>query len=97
MAAAGAIVVLGSGLRSDMVMGEGSLHRAIRGIELYRKGFAPLHVFTGPAGNTGESGAAVRSELVQAMGISPDGILTEPLWRRANHESGVSRVTNAVE
>lgn len=73
----GAIVVLGGGLKRAGVMQEESLRRAIRGIELYRQGLAPLLLLLGPArrDEPNLTEAEVRTRLARAMGVPPDNIL----------------------
>ena len=72
-----AIVVLGAGLIHTGVLREESLRRAVRGIELYKQGLAPLLVVLGPArrDEPNISEAEVRSRLAQSLGIPTDAIL----------------------
>src|SRR5215475_10101903 len=67
----GAIVVLGAGLMHGGILNDESMRRAIRGIELYKQGFAPLIVFSGPSygEGSGVTEAQVRSKLAVALGI----------------------------
>jgi uncharacterized SAM-binding protein YcdF (DUF218 family) len=53
------------------------LYRARYGIALYRRGLAPLLVFTGPARGEGPAEATVRAELARELGIPAEVILTE--------------------
>ena len=73
---ADAIVVLGSSVGANGVLGCGSLQRAVRGMTLYRASEAPLIVFSGP-NLTGVSEAEVRAELARALGIPSGAILVE--------------------
>src|SRR5687768_6950612 len=50
IAAADAIVVLGGGI-DGLMMSESSLRRFVYGMELYKRGLAPLLVLSGPADN----------------------------------------------
>jgi uncharacterized SAM-binding protein YcdF (DUF218 family) len=75
---AAAIVVLGGGMEGDGVVSTSSLRRAIHGIVLFQRGFAPLLAFSGPAyrqGNREE--AEVRAEMARLFGVSPSAIATE--------------------
>jgi uncharacterized SAM-binding protein YcdF (DUF218 family) len=82
-----AIVVLGAGLRAPGVMSESSLRRALHGIILYRTGFAPLLVFSGPAGKGGVVEAEVRAEMARRLGIAPTALLTEPTAQTTREEA----------
>jgi uncharacterized SAM-binding protein YcdF (DUF218 family) len=75
---AAAIVVLGAGMDDDAVLSTGSLRRAIHGIMLFQRGFAPLLAFSGPASRPdGREEAEVRAEMARLLGVSPAAILTE--------------------
>jgi uncharacterized SAM-binding protein YcdF (DUF218 family) len=74
---AGAIVVLGAGVEPGGVLSDTSMRRAVEGMVLYRKGLAPLVLFSGPGPAAGPVEAEVRAELARALGISPGAILTE--------------------
>jgi uncharacterized SAM-binding protein YcdF (DUF218 family) len=75
---AAAIVVLGAGMDDDGVLSAGSLQRAIHGITLFQRGFAPLLAFSGPAFRPlGRKEAEVRAEMARLFGVSPEAILTE--------------------
>lgn len=75
---ADAIVVLGAGIGPSGQLGEDSLRRALEGMLLRRRQLAPLLVFSGPAPYGGASEAEVRAQLACELGISAEGILTEP-------------------
>ncbi|MBI4382371.1 MAG: YdcF family protein [candidate division NC10 bacterium] len=72
-----AIVVLGTRLTADWELSAASLYRTRYGIVLYRRGLAPLLVFTGPARGEGPAEATVRAELARELGIPAEVILTE--------------------
>ena len=74
---AGAIVVLGAGVEPGGVLSDASMRRALEGMVLYRRGLAPLLLFSGPGRDGGAGEAEVRAELARALGISPEAILTE--------------------
>lgn len=74
---AGAIVVLGAGVEPDGVLSDTSMRRAVAGMVLYRKGLAPILLFSGPSRAEGPPEAEVRAELAGALGISPEAVLTE--------------------
>jgi uncharacterized SAM-binding protein YcdF (DUF218 family) len=75
---AAAIVVLGAGMQGDGVLNASSLRRAIHGILLFQRGFAPLLVFSGPVSRPpGREEAEVRADMARLLGVSPAAILTE--------------------
>ena len=74
---AAAIVVLAGGVDAQGVLGDSSLRRTLHGILLYRQGFAPRLVFSGPANKQGVVEAEVRAALARHLGIAPAVILTE--------------------
>src|SRR2546429_9103366 len=70
-------------------LGEESVRRFLRGIELYRKGRGPLIVLTG-TGRPGEPNpteAKIRASLAAAMGIPPEAILKEETANTTREES----------
>lgn len=71
-----AVVVLGASLSADGVLSEGSLRNAVRGIELFRRGLAPLLVFSGDARPEGPVEAEIRAALARELGVPPPAILT---------------------
>lgn len=92
--AAEAIVVLGSGLSPDGALDNVSLRRALHGIILSRRGFAPLLVFSGPAYYGDVAEAAVRAGLARELGIPPQAILTvADAW---NTRGEASRITSLL-
>lgn len=75
---ADAVVVLGGGLAADGEMGAASLKRAVRGMELYHSGYAPLLALLGPKSiENYPSEASVRRSLALTMQIPPENIVTE--------------------
>jgi hypothetical protein len=46
---AGAVVVLGAGILEDGELRPDSIQRTVHGIELYKRGLAPLIIFSGQA------------------------------------------------
>ena len=72
-----AIVILGAGVEPDGVLSDSSIRWALHGMVLYRKGFAPLLLFSGPGYGEGAAEAEVRAEMARALGILPEAILTE--------------------
>jgi uncharacterized SAM-binding protein YcdF (DUF218 family) len=75
---AAAIVVLGGGMEDDGGLSVSSLRRAIHGILLFQRGFAPLLVFSGPVSRPpGREEAEVRADMARLLGVSPAAILTE--------------------
>ena len=92
--AAEAIVVLGGGLSPDGALDNVSLRRALHGIFLSRRGFAPLLLFSGPAYHGGVAEAAVRAGLARELGIPPAAILTVvDTW---NTREEASRITSLL-
>jgi len=86
--ATGAIVVLaGGGVRDDGSLSDVSLRRTVYGLELYRRGLAPLLVFSGAASANGHVEATVRAELARACGVLPAAILAQPEGRTTWEEA----------
>ena len=78
LAPADAIVVLGAGMYPEGELSRPSLKRAVRGIELYQLGYAPLLVLLGPRRSEAYSSEAeVRSLLARTMEVHPDNIVVE--------------------
>jgi uncharacterized SAM-binding protein YcdF (DUF218 family) len=71
-----AIVVLGASVSADGVLSGGSLRNAVYGIELFRRGLAPLLVLCGDARSEGPVEAEVRAALARELGVPPAAILT---------------------
>jgi uncharacterized SAM-binding protein YcdF (DUF218 family) len=72
-----AIVVLADSVNAYGALSENSLRRTLHGILLYRQGFAPRLVFSGPANQQGIVEAEVRAAMARQLGIAPTAILTE--------------------
>ncbi len=71
---AGAVIVLGAGAEAGQ-LSEESLRRLLYGLVLFRKGYAPLLVVSGPPPRRGPSEASVRDRMAQDMGIPPGAII----------------------
>ena len=84
---ADAIVVLGSGIASDGTLSQNSLQRAIHGIMLFKKGLAPLIVFSGERAAWGVSEAEVRAGMAREFGVPAGAILTEAEIQRTRDEA----------
>ncbi|MER3472718.1 MAG: hypothetical protein C4335_01500 [Armatimonadota bacterium] len=74
---ADAIVVLGAGIHRDGTLGKDSLRRAVQGIVLYRRGLAPVIVFSGPSYEGSPVEAEARAELARQLGVPEKAILLE--------------------
>jgi uncharacterized SAM-binding protein YcdF (DUF218 family) len=85
---AAAIVVLGGGMAGDGVLSASSLRRAIHGIALFQRGFAPLLAFSGPRSRAhGQAEAEVRAEMARLSGVSPAVIMSETTARTTREEA----------
>jgi uncharacterized SAM-binding protein YcdF (DUF218 family) len=83
-----AIVVLAAGMEGDGVLSATSLRRAVHGIMLFQRGFAPLLAFSGPATRPlGRQEAEVRAEMARLFGVSPSAIVTETTARTTHAEA----------
>lgn len=74
---ADAIVVLGAGIHRDGTLGKDSLRRAIQGIVLYRRGLAPVIVFSGTSYEGSPVESEVRASLARQLGVPEKAILLE--------------------
>ncbi len=75
-----AIVVLGAGVMRGGILNDESMRRAVYGIQLYKKGLAPLIVFSGPRQEPfAASEARIRARLAESVGVPSDAI-----WEEAN-------------
>jgi uncharacterized SAM-binding protein YcdF (DUF218 family) len=74
---ADAIVVLGAGVGADGTLTRHSLQRAVHGIQLYRRGLAPLLVFSGLTLPDRPGEADVRARLAREFGVPQGAIVTE--------------------
>ena len=81
-----AIVVLGAGI-SKGVLKDDSMRRTIRGIELYKRGLAPLIIFSGDERRNEPTEAAVRAEMARALGVPHEAIVTLDRSRTTREES----------
>ena len=99
---AGVIVVLGGGgIRDDGTLSDISLRRALHGIMLFRRGLAPLIVFSGSVVPGQPSESEVRAALARSLGI-PAAAVSVATARttyeegrnitRALRETGIRRV-----
>jgi uncharacterized SAM-binding protein YcdF (DUF218 family) len=85
----GAIVVLGGGVWKGGMLDDESLRRTVRGIELYKRNFAPIILFSGPPrdDDTGRSEAEVRAQLALTMGVPQDAIIKDDAANTTREES----------
>ena len=87
-----AIVVLGAGMYPEGELNRPSLKRAVRGIELYQLGYAPLLVLLGPGRYEAYSSEAeVRSLLARTMQVHPDDIVVEDGGLTTREEAALTR------
>ena len=94
---ADAIVVLGGGgVWSDGELSNISLRRALQGVRLYRRGLAPVVVFSGAPSRTHPTEAAARASLARELGLPPEAILTEGGSFTTRDEICVSIVAGAT-
>jgi uncharacterized SAM-binding protein YcdF (DUF218 family) len=84
---ADAIIVLGHNIASDGTLSRLSLQRAVHGIRLYKRGLAPLIVFSGAQNATGISEARVRAHMAREFGVPAAAILTESAIQRTRDEA----------
>ena len=75
---AGAIVVLGSGLKEDGSLTYESEQRLLFGLRLYKEGLAPILVVSGPARRNTAPEATVRERIAVEMGIPEAKVLQMP-------------------
>jgi uncharacterized SAM-binding protein YcdF (DUF218 family) len=85
----GAIVVLGGGVWKDGMLGDESLRRTVRGIELYKATLASIIVFSGPARDDepGRTEAEVKTQLALTMGVPQDAIIKDDRAYTTREES----------
>ncbi len=85
---AGAIVVLGAGgLRGGAVLTETSLRGVIDGIDLYRRGLAPVLVLSGTKSKAPRGEAEVRADFARDCGVPPAAMLTVSSGRTTREEA----------
>lgn len=83
-----AIVVLGGGgVTAQGALTERSMRGAVDGILLYRKGVAPLVVFSGSATEGGRDEAGARAALARDCGLPAAAILTSSTARTTREEA----------
>lgn len=86
--AADAVVVLGAGVDADGALTDASLRRAVHGVELYRRGLAPLLLLLGPPDPTGRVvEAEARARLARELGVPVAALLVEPGGLTTRHEA----------
>jgi uncharacterized SAM-binding protein YcdF (DUF218 family) len=85
--AAAIVVLAGGGLRPDGTLSDVSMRRALYGIALYRRGLAPVLVFSGPAAHHGLSEGAVRGALAREVGVPGSAIVVETSARTTREEA----------
>ena len=87
---ADAIVVLGAGVMGNGTLDSDSLRRVIAGIQLYKKGLAPIVVLSGSGMGPGtheETEAQMRTGLAESMGVPPAAIIKEETANTTFEES----------
>jgi uncharacterized SAM-binding protein YcdF (DUF218 family) len=84
---ADAIVVLASDVAPDGTLSNQSLRRALHGVALYRRGLAPLLLFSGIRPSGGPSEALARADLARSLGIPPEAVLTAEEIRTTRDEA----------
>ena len=77
LVASDAIVVLGGSISSSGMLSLESLRRTDRGIELYRRGLAPVLILLGGSRDGGPTEAEVRAAQARLHGVPADAILTD--------------------
>jgi uncharacterized SAM-binding protein YcdF (DUF218 family) len=85
----GAIVVLAAGMFRGGELNDESMRRCMKGIELYKKGFAPLLVLSGKGRpeQTTPTEAEVRAQLAQVAGVPLAAIIKEETANTTREES----------
>jgi uncharacterized SAM-binding protein YcdF (DUF218 family) len=83
-----AIVVLGAGgVGAGGVLTDASLRGAFEGITLYRRGIAPLVVFSGSRADGGPDEASARATLARDCGLPGSAVLTNSASRTTREEA----------
>ena len=90
---ADAVVVLAGSVSPDGELSLASLKRTVRGMELYRAGYAPLLVLHGGPARVGYSRleASVRQSLALSMQIPPDDIVIAVGGQTTREEGRLAR------
>lgn len=87
-----AVVVLArGGADADGVLTNRSLRRTLHAIDLYRRGLAPVVVFSGGPVTTPPGEAALRAELARGLGVPTGAILAVSSARTTREEAAVLR------
>jgi uncharacterized SAM-binding protein YcdF (DUF218 family) len=87
-AAAEAIVVLGAGgVTAGGALTDASLRGAFEGITLYRRGVAPLVVFSGSRTDSPPDEASARADLARDCGLPASAILSSSTARTTREEA----------
>lgn len=85
---AGAIVVLAAGgVRGDGTLSNTSLRRTLHGIDLYRRGLAPVLALSGPPRGRAPAEGDVRSAFAREIGVPAGAILIETTARTTREEA----------
>ncbi len=87
LVASDAIVVLGGWISPSGMLSLESLRRTNRGIELYRRGLAPVLILLGGSTGGGPTEAEVRAAQARLHGIPAEAILTETRARTTREEA----------
>jgi len=74
-APADAIVVLGAGMMGDGSLNDQSMRRLMHGLLLYKEGFSPLIIFTGPREHGHFSESEVRANIAEKLGLPEEAII----------------------
>ena len=83
-----AIVVLGGGgVTATGVLTDASLRGAFEGITLYRRGLAPLVIFSGSRADGVRDEASARADLARDCGVPATAILTSTTARTTREEA----------
>jgi uncharacterized SAM-binding protein YcdF (DUF218 family) len=82
-----AIVVLAASVSPSGMLSTESSRRTNLGIDLYRRGLAPLLILLGGSRGSGPTEAEVRAQLARLHSIPPEAILTEPRGRTTREEA----------
>ena len=81
------IVVLGSGIHAHGLLSERSMSHTLHGIDLWRRGLAPLLLFSGPRYANGPSEAKARELLARQLGLPTERVLLDSGGRTTRGEA----------
>jgi uncharacterized SAM-binding protein YcdF (DUF218 family) len=87
IAPADAVVPLAGSIAGDGHLGDSSLRRLVRAIELHADGAAPLLVLTGTVQGRGLDEAAVRLALARRLGVADAAIVAQGGQRSTREEA----------